>query len=379
MKKERNRNGIRVCNRWILAAALFAMLSWGLSGCGSSEKGYGATANDSGAYYEESAAAGSMGSAGYGMQTNGEMKSEAAMEESYDDAADSVADSYDGGQDMAAGTVAEETGSSTASMVTDAKKIIKRYYFDYETEEFDSAFAYLKSQIEKYNGYISSSNVNGTSYRTLNLTARIPADVSDEFTGQLGSLGTLTSQSESAEDITLQYTDTESRIKSLKTEQERLNALLEKADNLESIITLENRLTEVRYELENYQSRKNLYDDLVSYSTVNITLREVVYTVAVDDSSFFARIKTGLESTFRDIKISVADFIVWLIVNLPYLLIWVLIIFIIVKVIRMLIRRRKKKKQAKMEKQLNESVETQNQIETANEAVEEVAPDSKDN
>lgn len=359
MKKERKRVG----NRFLMVAALLAILPWGLSGCGSSEKGSGATASDAGGYYGESPAAND--SAGYGMQTN-EMKSEAAVAE---DVYDETADSYDGEQDLATETVAGETGSSdsAAAMVTDAKKIIKRYYFDYETEEFDSAFGYLKAQIEKYNGYISSSNVNGTSYRTLNLTARIPADVSDEFTGQLGSLGTLTSQSESAEDITLQYTDTESRIKSLKTEQERLNALLEKADNLESIITLENRLTEVRYELENYQSRKNLYDDLVSYSTVNITLREVVYTVAVDDGSFFSRIKTGLESTFRDIKISVADFIVWLIVNLPYLIIWVIVIFVIIKIIRMLIRRRKKKKQAKLETQITASDEEHNQTETANE------------
>lgn len=343
MRKGRNGSKKRICSKLMFTAALVAMLPWGLSGCGSSDKSFDASSGDAGGYYEESAVASDMESAGYGMQTN-EMKSDVVDEEFYDD----TADSYDGATDSATETVAGETGSSSAAaMVTDAKKIIKRYYYDYETEEFDSAFAYLKAQIEKYNGYVASSDVDGTSYRTLNLTARIPADVSDEFTGQLGSLGTLTSQSESAEDITLQYTDTESRIKSLKTEQERLNALLEKADNLESIITLENRLTEVRYELENYQSRKNLYDDLVSYSTVNITLREVVYTVAVDDSSFFSRITSGLESTFRDIKINAADFIVWFIVNLPYLIIWILIIFVIVKIVRMLIRRGRKKKQKK--------------------------------
>ena len=356
MKKERNRNWKNICSRFILAAAVFAIMPWGLGGCGSSER----SKEGSGAY--ETAEAVGDSDAAYGMQSNGAMKSEAGASDFYDEAAES--ESYDGAEDaeekLAAGGT--ENGSSTAAMVTDAKKIIKRYYFDYETEEFDSAVAYLKTQIEKYNGYISSSNVNGTSYRTLNLTARIPADLSDEFTGQLGSLGTLTSQSESAEDITLQYTDTESRIKSLKTEQERLNALLEKADDLESIITLENRMTEVRYELENYQSRKNLYDDLVSYSTVNITLEEVNYTVAVDDSSFLSRITTGLESTFRDIKVSIADFLVWFIVNLPYIIIWVLIIFVIVKVMRMLLRRRKRKL-AELDENTDMPVEEQNHAE----------------
>ena len=247
--------------------------------------------------------------------------------------------------------VSENSGQNTDNMVSNnSKKIIKNYYYVYETETFDEAYAYLKEQIEKYQGYVSSSNVEGTTYRTLNLTARIPAEVSDEFTGSMGSLGTIISQSESADDVTLQYTDTESRIASLKTEQERLNELLKKADDLESIITLEERLTEVRYELENYQSKKNLYDDLVTYSTVNITLEEVNYTVAVDDSTFFSRISTGLESSFRDIKNGFLDFLVAFIVVLPYLVIWGVVFFVIIWIIRKSIKRRRIKKQKKAEK-----------------------------
>ena len=232
----------------------------------------------------------------------------------------------------------------------DSQKIIKRYNYSYETEKFDEAHAYLKQQIEAYNGYVSSSEVYGSDKRTLYLTARIPAEVSDQFVGQLGDLGTIVSQSESAEDITLQYADTESRIASLKTEQERLLALLDKADSLDNIIALENRLTEVRYELENYESQRKLYDDLVSYSTVNITLEEVTYTVPVDDSTFFSRIKTGLEKSFRDIRNGLVNFVVWFIVALPYFVIWGLVIFLIVWVTKKLIRRHKRKKLAKQEK-----------------------------
>ena len=232
----------------------------------------------------------------------------------------------------------------------DSKKIIKRYNYSYETEKFDESHAYLKQQIEAYNGYVSSSEVYGSDKRTLYLTARIPAEVSDQFVGQLGNLGTIVSQSESAEDITLQYADTESRIASLKTEQERLLALLDEADSLDSIIALENRLTEVRYELENYESQRKLYDDLVSYSTVNITLEEVTYTVPVDDSTFLSRIKTGLEKSFRDIRNGLVNFVVWLVVALPYFVIWGLIIFLIVWIIKKLIKRHKRKKLAKQEK-----------------------------
>jgi large-conductance mechanosensitive channel len=258
---------------------------------------------------------------------------------------------------------AEDTTDTTTKVNQDSKKIIKKYNYDYETEEFDEAHAYLKQQIEAFNGYVSSSEIYGTGKRTLYLTARIPAEVSDQFVGQLGSLGTMVSQSESAEDITLQYTDTESRIASLKTEQERLLALLDKADTLENIITLEDRLTEVRYELENYESQRKVYDDLVTYSTVTITLEEVTYTVEVDDSTIFSRIKTGLEKSFRDIRNDLANFLVGFIVALPYLVIWAIIIFVIVWIIKKIIKRRKAKKAAKQEVQTQKGEDMQKEKE----------------
>ena len=60
------------------------------------------------------------------------------------------------------------------------------------------------------------------------------------------------------------------RKKSLEIEQERLWALLEKADSLDAVVALEARLSEIRYELESYTSQLRLYDNQVDYSTVSI-------------------------------------------------------------------------------------------------------------
>ena len=66
----------------------------------------------------------------------------------------------------------------------------------------------------------------------------------------MGKIGTVTYTNKSSEDITLDYVDVESRIEALEVEQERLLALLESAQDLESVIQLESRLSEVRYQLE---------------------------------------------------------------------------------------------------------------------------------
>lgn len=320
MKRER---GVQYKGKRIWAALLAATLvCGGVTGCGS--------------VYDDKQAENYYDS-GYNSETD-------YVESQSADAEDGI--SYD--VEMKGNAV--ETSDSVSegnSSSLEGKKIIKNYNYSYETETFDEAYVYLKQQIEAFSGYVSSSEIYGNGRRTLYLTARIPAEESDRFVGQLGSLGTMISQSESAEDITLQYTDTESRIASLKTEQERLLALLEKADSLDSIVALENRLTEVRYELENYESQKKLYDDQVAYSTVTITLEEVAYTVAVDESTFLTRIQTGLEKTFRDIRSGFVDLAVGFIVALPYLVIWGIILFVIIWFIRKMIKRHKGRKNAK--------------------------------
>lgn len=344
IKRKKQGNGYHKLAAGLLAAALLGV---SVTGCGNAK-----SENASSDYYETAAYADE--TAGYDTVAN-----DVAGAADYEMQAEE--DFADGDYGLEGSLTAEEKGSSTGQAAEpsaaqtvakqDSKKIIKRYNYSYETENFDEARAYLKQKIDAYDGYISSSEVYGSGKRSLYLTARIPAENSDRFVGELGSLGTMVSQSESAEDITLQYADTQSRIASLKTEQERLLDLLKQADSLESIITLEDRLTEVRYELENYESQRKLYDDLVTYSTVSITLEEVTYTVEVDDSTFFTRITTGLEKSFRDIRNGFVNFLVGLIVALPYLVIWGFIIFLIIWIIRSIIKRHRRKKRLKKEKE----------------------------
>lgn len=313
----------KACKKFLCMAMVMFLLSGCVTGCGSADSKY---MNEEELAYEYNGV---------------EKKISKSMDESADDYEESEELTGEG----VAGTGASD--SLTADRKRDKAKIIKRYDFNYETETFDDSYSYLKEQIVQYGGYVSSSEMAGIKLRTLNLTARIPAEASDEFTSRLGKLGTIISQSESAEDVTLQYTDTESRIASLKIEQERLNALLEKADTLENIFKLEERLTQVRYELENYQSQKNHYDDLISYSTVKIILEEVDYTVEADDGSVFSKISTGFRSSFRDVKNNIEKFFVGLLVMVPYLVEWAVVLLIVGGIIRFIVRYTRKRRAPK--------------------------------
>ena len=167
-----------------------------------------------------------------------------------------------------------------------SRKLIKRVSMHLETLEFDKSVSMIEEYVRRYNGYIEASNVyynerysdyykSSLSNRTAEYTVRIPNNLVDGFVSSAGDIGNIISNQTSTEDITLGYLDVESRAKALKIQQERLLALLEEASSVEEIISLEDRISQVTYELESKESVLRNYDSLVSFSTVNLSLTEV--------------------------------------------------------------------------------------------------------
>ncbi len=248
------------------------------------------------------------------------------------------------------GTTSASTGNTT---VQSNEKIIRTFFMDVETQEFDSLISRINSDIKRMGGYVESSEISGRSYsytnatRYGNIVARIPSDKVDGFVNSVGENANVVSKQESTENISLQYIETESKIETLRIEQERLYALLEKEDSLDDIIVLENRLSEIRYELQNHESQLRYYDNKVAYSTITLSIQEVEKLTPVSEQkeTVGTRIKNGLGNTMYNLSEGFQNFLVWLIVNLPYLLIWAVIITILVIVTRRGIKKYNTKKE----------------------------------
>lgn len=246
-------------------------------------------------------------------------------------------------------------GESAAVQTQD--KIIRTFYMDVETQEFDSLITKLDAEINRLNGYVEQSRISGRSYydsegaRYAAITARIPREKVDDFVSFVDTdeNANVISKQETTENVTLEYADIESRKKALEIEQERLFALLEKTDSLESIVTLESRLSEIRYELQNYNTTLLTYDNKVFYSTVTMNIQEVVkYTPAVEvKQSVGTRIKNGFSNSIYRISEGAKNFFVWFVVNLPYLLIWAVIITAITLIVRRILKKSKQSKSSK--------------------------------
>lgn len=217
-------------------------------------------------------------------------------------------------------------GSDTSTVKSQNQKLIYTYNYSVETKDFDSFYEKVSKKTEQVGGYVESSETSGSISdginRNANLTLRIPADQMQQIISFLDSDSNVTYQSRSSENVTLQYVDTQSHLKALRVEQETLMQLMEKADKLKDVIALQSQLTQIRYEIESYESQLRTYDNLVEYSTLYLSITEVERTtnVATSKTSFFEEIS----SRFSDNLYAVGQWLrataIWLISSVPILL-----------------------------------------------------------
>jgi len=320
------------------------LVSMVLSGCGSSSsdsKKY----SDSG--YPEAKYSGAMATAATADYYSDDLYS---MEE---------AASFEAG-DMVA---SEQNGMETtqAETVSDNRKLIKTVNLDAETEEFDKFIANIDAKITALGGYAESKNIGGRSYndafsnRYAYITARIPSARLDEFVSSIETVSNITNKTESIDDVTLQYVDMEAHIESLRTEQKRLDELIMEAEDLETILTLEARLTEVRYQLESYESQLRAMQNKVDYSTIYLNVSEVkrVSLQPEYEKTAWERIASGFMESLTDVLDDIGEFFIGFIIALPRIIAFLLFVFVFVMIIVLIVKlciKRAKSKPERLQK-----------------------------
>lgn len=242
------------------------------------------------------------------------------------------------------------TGADTSSVLPESRKWIITMYLSAETNDLDALTAALDEKILSMNGYVEDQNVyngsaySGRRYRNASLTVRIPAQDADKFTEEVSGIANVVSKEKNLEDVTLNYVATENRVEALETEQARLLELLSQAENMADLLEIESRLTDVRYELENYASQLKLYDNQIDYATIHLDISEVQEYTPVEEPTLWERIRSGFGDSLKALGESVQDLLVWIIVSLPFLVIYGGIAVVVILLVRKARKSRKLKK-----------------------------------
>ncbi len=223
------------------------------------------------------------------------------------------------------------------------RKLIKDVSLEIQTKTYDGFMDNLESALAEQGGYVQQSDMRGgtgeKSRRSATIVVRIPADKLAAFLDGVSSQGVITSQSETVKDVTMEYVDTESRLEALRSEQTALLALLEKAGSLQDILTVQDRLTEVRGEIESYEARLRTMETLVANSTVTLRVYEVEKEPEAEEKGLWQEISHGFMNSLSSMGQGLRTIFVWFMSALPYLLLLAVVACAVLLIVRLTVRR----------------------------------------
>ena len=236
-------------------------------------------------------------------------------------------ETYENGRDYAVSEESADAGLSGTEAdrlsPNDGRKIIYNASLEMETEEFDATRDKLLEAASGAGAWVQSSDEGGSAEngsRWVRYTFRVPSDSYADFLNDAAAAGSVTYKSETTEDVTADYVDLEARLESLRTQEARLLELAQQAGDLADLLAIEEQLAQVRYEIESYTGQQRVYDSLLAYSTVDVSLNEVRLLTPVSNN-FGSRAVTAFKESWHNFANGVQDVVIGFIYLLPVLLV----------------------------------------------------------
>ena len=219
------------------------------------------------------------------------------------------------------------------------KKIVRNAWLNMKTDRFDETVQALCDQIEQAGGSVESRDISGTkdTSRNASMTFRVPSGMLDDVLAGAEAWGEVTHEQTSAVDRTDIYTDNASRLESARAKKRQLDALYEKAENMEDIITLTDAIFDVQEEIESLEGQNRRIDDEVSFATLYVSVSEKSSAVSAKQP-FFTRLGRQLADGWENF----GEFVSNAVLGLTYALPWVAAASVVIALARCWIRKKKK-------------------------------------
>ncbi len=156
------------------------------------------------------------------------------------------------------------------------RKLTKNGSIRFETSNLDKTKQLITNAVASLNGYISNDNTSESDNRTENsLIVRIPADKADSLITVIESNASkIDYKSIDVQDVTEQFIDLDTRVRTKKEVETRYRELLARATSVEEMLKIEEQIGNIRTEIESAEGRLRYLSNQVQYSTLNVTFYE---------------------------------------------------------------------------------------------------------
>lgn len=218
---------------------------------------------------------------------------------------------------------------------------IKIGHMSMESDDIDFAIVRFENYTAVFGGWVETRSTHSGLHSSADLTLRVPADRYDEFILIVSEIGRVRWFDDHIIDVSAEYFDSQTRLEINRAEEARLLEFIQSSSNLEDIILLEARLSDVRTNIELHENNIQRINRDVTYSTLHVTLMEVgqatIRPVALD-------LGTRMGDGFTGSITGVANFLANLAVFIAYISVPLVFAGLCVFVGLFVSRRRKKEK-----------------------------------
>lgn len=248
-------------------------------------------------------------------------------------------------------TVSDEAEWDTGDSGTAQPSVILRTAsISLDSDQYDADMTRIQSQLDESQGWIEYQSVYGESLTTnpdgsgryTVLRVRVPADSLDALLSKVSTIGRITSTESSSEDISGNYYDVHGRLAMYTAQRERLTELLADAQDMQDIIEIEGRLSEVQYAIESLTGQLHQWDSSAQNATVSIHVTEVAREREFARPPLSQRIAETFDRSWLAVRAFFADMLVFLVMVTPYF-VFLAVLIVVIYLIYRIVKRGKQK------------------------------------
>ena len=281
----------------------------------------------------------------------------------YDALAPATAAAWDGGYNN---EVLYEMETLSAQLPA-GRKIIRDANLSIQADSVEEAYAGILASMNFLGGYEFKRDMSGEGKSAyLRATVKIPAAKLDEFLSSAKGVGKVLNSHITSSDITDEYYDSETRLKTLEKTLEKYYEFLENATKIDDQLRISNQISDITYQIESLKGRMRKWDSLVEYSTVDL------YISATPEPYVEEREIKWNSLSFEDVKYLATSGLVGITSAIVSMFQWILIIFIalspivipLVIIIIVILKVTKKRRNKKLIEKNKENENVDNNIQT---------------
>jgi hypothetical protein len=188
----------------------------------------------------------------------------------------------------APGEVPAAPQQSGNGQIPSTRLVIRNAELSMYVEDVRAAEAAVRAKATALGGFVVSAETSGdASYLTARVVIRVPAAAFDDaLNGVQGLAERVLSRTVSGQDVTEEYVDLESRLRTLEATSARLMDLLARAETVEEALSVNMALTDVQGQVEQVKGRMQYLEQSAAMSTIAVSMQPVPVTPLVDEDSW---------------------------------------------------------------------------------------------